>query len=33
VVRELDEHLVKLPASAQDKVRGGNAMLLYGLTS
>jgi uncharacterized protein len=31
VVRELEEHLVKLPASAQDKVRGGNAARLYGL--
>lgn len=31
VVRELEEHLAKLPASAQDKVRGGNAARLYGL--
>lgn len=32
VVRELEEHLLKLPASAQDKVRGANAARLYGLT-
>jgi hypothetical protein len=31
VVRELEEHLLKLPLSAQDKVRGGNAAKLYGL--
>ena len=31
VVRELEEHLLKLPASAQDKVRGANAAKLYGL--
>lgn len=31
VVRELEEHLVKLPASAQNKVRGANAAKLYGL--
>lgn len=33
VVRELEEHLVKLPPSAQDKVRGANAARLYGLTA
>jgi len=32
VVDELEEHLLKLPASAQDKVRGANAASLYGLT-
>jgi predicted TIM-barrel fold metal-dependent hydrolase len=31
VVKELHEHLTKLPASAQDKVRGGNAARLYQL--
>jgi predicted TIM-barrel fold metal-dependent hydrolase len=31
VVRELEEHLAKLPPSAQDKVRGANAARLYGL--
>ena len=31
VVDELEEHLLKLPASAQDKVRGANAIQLYGL--
>jgi len=31
VVRELEEHLTKLPLSAQDKVRGANAAKLYGL--
>jgi predicted TIM-barrel fold metal-dependent hydrolase len=31
VVDELEEHLGKLPASAQDKVRGENARRLYGL--
>jgi predicted TIM-barrel fold metal-dependent hydrolase len=31
VVRELEEHLLKLPPSAQDKVRGANAARLYGL--
>ncbi len=31
VVDELDEHLAKLPASAQEKVRGENAARLYGL--
>ena len=33
VVRELEEHLLKLPLSAQDKVRGANAAKLYGLRS
>ena len=32
VVRELEEHLAKLPASAQDKIRGANAARLYGLS-
>ncbi len=31
VVDELDEHLQKLPSTAQDKVRGANAAALYGL--
>jgi predicted TIM-barrel fold metal-dependent hydrolase len=31
VVDELEEHLVKLPPSARDKVRGANAATLYGL--
>jgi predicted TIM-barrel fold metal-dependent hydrolase len=31
VVDELEEHLLKLPATAQDKVRGTNAAKLYGL--
>ena len=31
VVRELEEHLTKLPPAAQDKVRGANAARLYGL--
>jgi predicted TIM-barrel fold metal-dependent hydrolase len=31
VVDELEEHLTKLPASARDKIRGGNARALYGL--
>ncbi len=31
VVRELEEHLTKLPASAQQKIRGDNAAALYRL--
>ena len=31
VVRELDEHLAKLPPSASDRIRGANAAALYGL--
>jgi len=31
VVDELDEHLLKLPLSAQDKIRGANAAALYRL--
>lgn len=31
VVRELDEHLLTLPHSAQDRIRGANAAALYGL--
>jgi predicted TIM-barrel fold metal-dependent hydrolase len=31
VVKELEEHLTKLPASTQDKVRGSNAARLYRL--
>lgn len=31
VVKELEEHLTKLPASAQEKVRGSNAARLYRL--
>ncbi|MDX2167815.1 MAG: amidohydrolase family protein [Deltaproteobacteria bacterium] len=31
VVRELEAHLRKLPAAAQDRIRGANAAALYGL--